>query len=292
MEAIDWRCLNCGGFHGYENCPYYGQLWENRPDNCWEGKEDLNPWNPPYHQYYGEHEHQPLEQEEPHQGHGGGKKSLEELLEGFITRIDNNYKNQEDIIKNQGAAIKSLEIRLQEISRQLMEESHSSSQNDMVMSIEEQWEELEVEEKKRCELIEETLVPQALKMDEEEELPKEASEDDLELECENMVGEQEDQVVGCEELKEVPIVDFVFGDILRIDEEKPQNISMYLMKSWSNGVQGKEQVRGGDVVNTLCHRISENALNPLILNLSNVAMIHEYSFNTMMELGQNLHDLK
>ena len=85
-EDYDWRCINCDGFHGYGNCPYYDQRWENRPDICWEGDEDFNPWNPPYHPYYGENEHQPLEQEEPHQGHGDGKKILEELLEG-ITRI-------------------------------------------------------------------------------------------------------------------------------------------------------------------------------------------------------------
>ena len=59
--------------------------------------------------------------------------------------------NNEPISKNNGAAIKSLEIRLQELSRQLMEESQSSSQSDMVMSIEEKWEEVEVEEKKDCE---------------------------------------------------------------------------------------------------------------------------------------------
>src|ERR1044072_498221 len=122
-------------------------------------------------------------------------------------------------------------------------------------------------------------------------MEKQCCQDDLELESDTMVGEQEDQVVGCKELKEVPIVDFVFGDKLSIDEEKPQNISIYLMNSWSNGVQGKEQVRGGDVVNSSCHQISENVLNPLLLNLINVDMIHEYSCNTMMELGQNLHDL-
>ena len=89
MKAIDWRCANCGGFHGYGNCPYY---------------EDFNPWNPPYHQYYGEHEHQSLEQEEPHRGQGsGGKKSLEELLEGFIARSEDNYTAHEAILRDQEA---------------------------------------------------------------------------------------------------------------------------------------------------------------------------------------------
>ena len=31
---------------------------------------------------------------------GSGKKSIEELLEGFMTRTENNYKNQEAAIKN------------------------------------------------------------------------------------------------------------------------------------------------------------------------------------------------
>src|ERR1044072_6831278 len=81
MEAIDWRCANCGGFHEYGNCPYY---------------EDFNSWNPPHHQYYGEYEHQPFVQEEPHQRQGsGGKKSLREILEGYLTREDENKKIQE-----------------------------------------------------------------------------------------------------------------------------------------------------------------------------------------------------
>ena len=63
-----------------------------------------------------------------------------------------------------------------------------------------------------------------------------------------MVNEKEEQVVECEDLKEVPIVDFVFGDKLMIDEEKPLNISTYLLNSWSKEVQGKEQARGGNVL--------------------------------------------
>src|ERR1044072_896512 len=85
MAATNWRCVDCGGFHEHGNCPYYDQRWD-RPNNCWESEEDFNPWNPPYHHYYGEHEHQPLEKEEPQQGLGSGKKSLEELLEGFMAR--------------------------------------------------------------------------------------------------------------------------------------------------------------------------------------------------------------
>jgi hypothetical protein len=99
-------------------------------------------------------------------------------------------------------------------------------------------------------------------------------------------------VVECEDLKEVPIVDFVFGDKLRIDEEKPLNIRTYLMNSWSKGIQGKEQARGGNALGSTQNQISENFINHLILYLINLAMIFEISCNTMMELGQNLHDLK
>ena len=106
------------------------------------------------------------------------------------------------------------------------------------------------------------------------------------------MGEQKEQVVQCDEFKEVPIVDFVFGDKLMIDEEKPLSIRIYLMNSWRKGVQGKEQVRGGDNLGSTWNRISENFLNPLIPYLINLAMIFESSCNTMMELGQKFYDLK
>ena len=201
-------------------------------------------------------------------------------------------KSLEAVMMNNEVAIKNLEIQVQEISRQHMEESHSSSQNDMVMSIEEQWEELEVEEKKRCELIEETLVPQALKKDEEEELPKEASEDMLELYCDNLVSEQEELVVECEDFKEVPIVDFVFGDKLMIAEERHISIRLYLKNSWSKRVQGKEKARGGNFLGSTQNQICENFINPLLIYLLSLAIMFENCCNTMMELGQNLHDLK
>src|ERR1044072_9199372 len=191
-EGYDWRCMNCGGFHECGNCPYYeDQRWENRPDISWEGDEYFNPWNPPYYQHYGAHEHQPLEHEEPHQGHEGGKKSLEELLEGFITRMDNNYNNRE-------AAIKNLEIRIQELSRQFMEESQCSFQSVALIAPVEESEELQIDEKRDHELIEENPSVQTLE-EEEEEPPKEFSTDDLELESYNSKGDQEGKLVECEE---------------------------------------------------------------------------------------------
>ena len=80
-------------------------------------------------------------------------------------------------------------------------------------------------------MIEESLTPQALEEDEEEESPEEASEDVLELECDNLVERQKEQVVGYDDLKEVPIVDFVFGDKLMVNKEKPPRIRTYLMNS-------------------------------------------------------------
>jgi hypothetical protein len=214
-----------------------------------------------------------------------------------MARTNSIFKNQEAISKKNGAAIKSLEVQLHKLSRQIMEECQISTLSEEVISLEEQGEEHHIKEKETCELIEESLIPQALEEDEEEESPEEespeeASEDVLELECENMVGEQKEQVVECDDLKEVPIVVFVFEDKLMIDEEKPLSIRIYLMNSWSKGVQSKKQARGGNVLGSTWNQISENFINPLILYLINLAMIYEGVFNTMMELGQNLHDLK
>src|ERR1044072_7385373 len=112
-EGYDGRCMNCGGFHGYGNCPYYDdQSWGNQPNLGWEGDEDFNPWNPPHHQYYGEHEYQPLEQEEPHQGQGNrGKKSIEELFEEFMIRTEDNCKALSDGNNAQEAKLMQVSAR-------------------------------------------------------------------------------------------------------------------------------------------------------------------------------------
>src|ERR1044072_3229842 len=111
-----------------------------------------------------EHEHQLFEQVEPHQrqGSGGkkslrellegyitcddenkknqdaGKKSLRELLEGYITRDDENKKNQEDEIKDTSDAIKGLKIQLQELSKQSEEANQVSPLKEEVIILEEQ----------------------------------------------------------------------------------------------------------------------------------------------------------
>src|ERR1044072_8521197 len=153
---------------------------------------------------------------------------------------------------------------------------------------EEAWIEAEIEKGLAQRLQEEAFIEE----DEEVEAPKEASKVVIELECEKMVVEQKEQVVECEERKEVPIVDFVFGDKLIIDEEKPPSISTYLMNIWSTGIQGKKQAGKWNNFGSTWNRISEKFLNPLILYLIKLALMTDRCCNTMMELGQNLHDLK
>ena len=78
---------------------------------------------------------------------------------------------------------------------------------------------------------------------------------------------------------------------MMINEEKPPSIRIYLMNSWSKGVQGKEQAQRGNMFGSTWNQIRANFLTPLIIYLINLAMISENSYSTMMELGQSLHDL-
>src|ERR1044072_6799849 len=232
LETFEWSCTNCGEFH----------------------------------QYYGEHEQQPLEQDEPHQRQGSsGKKSIEEMLESFLVQQESINKRQEAIFNNNWAAIRNLETQIQKLSRQLTEEYQTSPISEVAISLERNEEELQIQEKETCELIEESFIPQALEEDEEVEHPIEASEVVLELECEKMVVKQEEQVVECAELKEVPIVDFVFGDKLMSNEEKHASIRIYLMNSWSKRVQGKEQAQRGSIFSVQHGTKSGRIFLPLLL---------------------------
>src|ERR1044072_3525557 len=101
LETLEWRCINCGEFHEYGQWKCYGLGWENQPRTCWEGYENSNSWNSPHRQYYEEHEHQPLVQEEPYQRQGSSdKKSIEELLESFLIQQENINKRQDATFKN------------------------------------------------------------------------------------------------------------------------------------------------------------------------------------------------
>src|ERR1044072_5920660 len=148
-----------------------------------------------------------------------------------------------ETIADEEARIKAaVQERLAQRLQAIAEEEATIKENHGAISLEEHDKELQIEEKETCDLIgKKSLIPLALEEDEEVEAPKEASEVVIELECEKMVDEREEQVVECAELKVVSIVDFVFGDKLMIDEEKPPSIRIYLMNSWSKGVQGKEQ---------------------------------------------------
>src|ERR1044072_1179700 len=186
-------------------------------------------------------------------------------------------------------SIKNLEIQLEQISRQIMEESQGSFTSNIAISPVEQCEELQIEEGE-SELIEENASVQTLE-DEENEPLKAAPTYDHELESYNSKGDQEEKVVECEEVGEVFIVDFVFGDKLHMNEEKPPSLSIYLMNLWSIGAHDKEQTRGGAIVSTIWKQTSENFFNSFTLNLIFAAMISEYACNVLMLLCKNLHDL-
>src|ERR1044072_8079894 len=96
-------------------------------------------------------------------------------------------------------SIKNLEIQLEQISRQIMEESQGSFTSNIAISPVEQCEELQSEEGD-SEFIEENIFPQALE-EEEEESPKEVSIDNLEMESYNSKGDQEEKLVECEEVR-------------------------------------------------------------------------------------------
>ena len=261
FKAYKRRCAHCSGFHGYGNCPYYDQRWENRPDIYWEGEEDFNLWNPPYHQYYGEYEHQPLEQEEPYQG-SGDRESLRESLEGYLARSEEKNQAQEAILRYQEAEIYNKRAQIKR---------------------------LESREEAFEEMIESFLV--------REEAQHQRPSEQLMEGCQILIPSEEaisleERVVECEELKEVSIVDFVFGDKLMIDEEKPPSIRIHLMNLWSTGIQGKKQAGEWNNFGSTWNRISEKFLNPLILYLIKLALMSDRCCNTMMELCQNLHDLK
>src|ERR1044072_2859520 len=285
LETLEWRCINCGEFHEYGQWKCYDLRWENQPRTCWEGYENSNSWNSPHHQYYGKHEQQLLEQDEPHQRQGSsGNKSIEELLESFLVQQENINKRQDASFNNNEVALRNLETQVQEISRLFEETNQVLPLREEVISLEKQDEELQIEENETCDLIKESLTPLAFEEDEEVELSKEGPEVVLDVECEKMVVKQEEQVVECAELKEVLIVDFVFGDKLMSHGEKFPSIRIYLMISWSKGAQSKEQARG-NIFNSTWNQIRENFFNPLLIHLINLAMISEIACSILV-LGE------
>ena len=126
-------CVTCGGFNCSERCmetlpeeevKYMGQApfsnnynsgWRNHPNLSWrdQGNNHQRPHNNQNFQSQGS---SPQEQ-----GQSSGKKSIEELLEGFMARTESNYKAQEAISRDQGATIRNLEVQVGQLAKHLSE---------------------------------------------------------------------------------------------------------------------------------------------------------------------------
>src|ERR1044072_4290346 len=279
METFELRCINCGEFHEYGQLQCYDQGWANQPRASWQGEEDFNPWIPPIHQYYGEYEHQPYDQEQ-----GPRKKNLEDIVEIFVNQSQTNFMNQAASIRNLWSQVGQLAKQLAEKERKKIREKIYEEEIEKIR------EEIMKEEEGDSELSEENVFPQTLE-EEEEEPPKEVSTEDHEPESYNTLGDQEETMVEYEEVEEVSLVDFIFGDKLQRNDEKPLSLSIYLRNLWSKGAHGKEQTRGGAIISRSWKQSSEIFLKSLPRNLLFAAMISEYACNVMMLLCKNLHDL-
>ena len=98
----------------------YNAGWKNHPNFSWrdQGNNDQKPYNNKNFQG----------QRSQEQGQSSGKRSIEELLEGFITQVEKDSKQKEAVIKDQQAAlkdqqavIKNLEVQVGQLARQLSE---------------------------------------------------------------------------------------------------------------------------------------------------------------------------
>ena len=123
MDAFD-----LSGFHGYDQRQYYDQGWEEQPNIFWEGDDNFYPWDLPSHQYYAEFDHQAFDQEQPHQYHESGEKSLEEIVADLviINQIfmdeTRSFMNETKIsLRNQEASIKNLETQLGHLAKTIAE---------------------------------------------------------------------------------------------------------------------------------------------------------------------------
>src|ERR1044072_3116641 len=158
------------------------------------------------------------------------------------------------------ASIRNLETQVGQLAKQLAEKERKKIrekiyEEEIEKIREEIREEIMKEENEECEIIEENVFPQTLE-EEEEEPPKEVSAEDHEPESYNTLDDQEGKLVECEEVEEVSIVDFIFGDKLHRNDEKPLSLSIYLRNLWSKGAHGKEQTRGGAIVSTSWKQIN------------------------------------
>ena len=115
------------------NDPYSNnnnQGWRNHPNFSWRDRDQGNNANSGqggnnYQKSYPNQRPQGQgfrQQPTQEQGSGsGGKKSLEEMLEGFISRQENISMKQEAVQREQQAAIKNLENQMGQMAKQLSE---------------------------------------------------------------------------------------------------------------------------------------------------------------------------
>ena len=120
MRVADSDCVTCGSPHCGDRCvetltneevKAMGQFrndphsntfnpgWRNHPNFSWRDRDQGANGGQGGSHFKKPYSNQSF-QGQGSGSSGGGKKSLEELLEGFMNRTENNYKNQEAAIKN------------------------------------------------------------------------------------------------------------------------------------------------------------------------------------------------
>ncbi|XP_057440003.1 uncharacterized protein LOC130731798 [Lotus japonicus] len=142
------ECVTCGGQHDSEDCtetrpeeevkamgqarndPFsntYNPGWRNHPNFSWRqsnnGQGGMYQRQFPNQGIQGQSSRQPQERIEGESG--GSKKNLEELVETFINRTENNYKNQE-------AAIKNLENQFGQLAKLIAERPQGKFPSDTI----------------------------------------------------------------------------------------------------------------------------------------------------------------
>jgi hypothetical protein len=132
------KCVTFGGLNCGERCletiseegaKYMGQApFSNNYNSGWKNHPNLS-WRDQGNSYQKSYSNQNFQGQRPQeQGKSNGKKSLEELLEGLLGRIEENHKAQEArnqaleaVARDHGAATKNLEVQVGQIVKQLSE---------------------------------------------------------------------------------------------------------------------------------------------------------------------------
>ena len=109
------KCVTCGGPNCGQHCietpaeeeeKYMGQApFSNNYNSWWKNHPNFS-WRDQGNDYQKSYNNQNFQGQRPQeQGKSSGKKSIEELLEGFIARVENDSKQK-------NAAIKNLEVQV------------------------------------------------------------------------------------------------------------------------------------------------------------------------------------